>query len=63
MRVKLSELETLHSCLERAVVTQKKLAETLQFFARQFEDERKIMAEAQSAVGMLIAQGKATGGR
>jgi len=58
VRVKVPELEALHACLSRSEHSQVKLCEQLTFFARQFEDERKITKEAKDAVSVLINKGK-----
>ena len=58
VRVKVPELEALHACLARSELSQVKLCENLTFFARQFEDERKITKEAKDAVSVLINKGK-----
>ena len=58
VRVQVPELEALHACLARSELSQVKLCEQLTFFARQFEDERKITKEAKDAVSVLISKGK-----
>ena len=59
VRVQLEELEVLQTCLERSSQSQKRVIDALTFFTRQFEDERKIIDEAKSAVSTLIIKSKA----
>ena len=58
VKVRVQELEALHACLQRSETSQQKLVESLTFFSRQFEDERKITKEAKDAVQQLIMKGK-----
>ena len=58
VRLQLSELEVLSGCLQRAIDSQKRLCEQLTFFSRQFEDEKKILLEANVAVSSMIIKGR-----
>ena len=62
MKVSLSELETLHVCLKRCGESQKRLAGSLKYFCRQFEDEQVITEEAKNAVMQLIIRGRMAAG-
>ena len=57
VKVQVSELETLWSCLDRSLESQKRLCDSMTFFTRQFEDEKKILVEARQAVRELIIKG------
>ncbi len=58
VKARVQELEALHACLQRSETSQQKLVESLTFFSRQFEDERKITKEAKDAAQQLIMKGK-----
>ena len=53
-KVSVDELKTLESCLGRAIDSQKRTIESLNFFSRMIEDERKIFTEAKNVITDLI---------
>ena len=52
--VNMADLVALEGCLERAECSQKLLGDAMDFYARQCEDERKIMLEAKAKVTELV---------
>ena len=63
VRVAIEELQALADCLQRAADTQKRTIDSLQHYARQMEDERKVFVEARDVIGrmMITAQLQITG--
>ena len=57
VKVPLDELETLYACLNGCGESQRRMCESMTFFARQVEDEKKITEEANTAVMTLIIRG------
>ena len=53
-RVQLKELKQLEACIGRAIDAQKRTIDSLNFFTRQMEDERKILTEARNVINELI---------
>ena len=54
VRVQLDELQTLEGCLGRAVESQKRTIESLNFFSRMIQDERHVFTEARNVIQELI---------
>ena len=54
VKVSVAELKTLEACLGRVADTQQRAVESLTFFARQIEDERKVVKEARGVICDLI---------
>ena len=50
VRVQLKELETLEACLGRAIESQKRTIESLNFFSRMLQDERQVFTEAKTVI-------------
>ena len=63
IKISLNDMKMLAKCLDRCVDSQRKLAASLTFFSRQFEDERKIMDEAKQAIDLLVARSIVLAGR
>ena len=56
VRVNIVESQTLADCLQRATDTQKRTIDSMNFYARQMEDERKVFTEARDVIGRIIAR-------
>ena len=54
----MTDLETLQHCLGRASESHKRLIDTLGYFGRQFEDEKKVISEASIVVQTFVATSK-----
>ena len=54
VRVPIAELQTLADCLQRAADTQKRTIDSMNFYARQMEDERKVFTEARDVANQII---------
>ena len=58
--VSTADLMALEGCLDRAAGSQKRLCDTMTFFARQCEDERKIILEAKTHIAELVLRSRFT---
>ena len=58
VRVQLKELETLEACLGRAIESQKRTIESLNFFSRMIQDERQVFTEAKTVIAEVIFKEK-----
>ena len=54
VRINVGELKSLSSALGRCQDSQKRCIESLQFFTRQMEDERKVLQEAQHVIDTMV---------
>ena len=54
VKIQLEELQTLESCLIRAMDSQKRTIDTLNFFRRMIDDERNVFTEARNVLRDLI---------
>ena len=50
----IDELQTLEACLGRAIDSQKRTTESLNFFSRMIQDERHVFTEARNVLNELI---------
>jgi len=53
-KVDLADLKTLEGCLGRAIDSQKRTIDSLNFFSRMIEDERKVFTEAKNVITDLV---------
>ena len=58
VRVQLDELQTLEGCLGRAIDSQKRIIESLNFFSRMIQDEKHVFTEARKVLNELIFKAK-----
>ena len=58
VRAQLDELQTLEACLGRAIESQKRTIESLNFFSRMIQDERAVFTEARNVIAELIFKAK-----
>ena len=56
--VSTADLMALEGCLDRAASSQKRLCDTMTFYARQCEDERKIILEAKTHIAELVLRSR-----
>ena len=54
VEVSTDELKTLGECLARAMDSQKRTIDALNFFSRQIDEERKVFSEARDAIELLV---------
>ena len=54
VKVSTAELQTLGECLARAMDSQKRTIDALNFFSGQIDDERKVFSEARGAIELLV---------
>ena len=58
VRIQLDELECLEDCLGRAIESQKRTIESLNFFSRMIQDERRVFTEAKNVIAEVIFREK-----
>ena len=58
VRIQLDELECLEDCLGRAIESQKRTIESLNFFSRMIQDERRVFTEAKNVIAEVIFKAK-----
>ena len=58
VRIQLDELECLEACLGRAIESQKRTIESLNFFSRMIQDERRVFTEAKNVIAEVIFKEK-----
>ena len=58
VRVQLDELQTLEACLGRAIESQKRTIESLNFFSGMIQDERQVFTEAKTVIAEVIFKEK-----
>ena len=54
VKVQLDELQTLEACLGRAIDSQKRTIESLNFFSRMIQDEKHVFTEAKNVIAEVI---------
>ena len=55
MRVSIDDMKTLFLCVDRCITSQTRMTKSLEFFKRQFEDEKQVMQEARNQFNAVLA--------
>ena len=55
VKVSIEEMQSLEACLSRSIDSQKRIIESLEFYTRQINDERKVFVEARDVIHSMIA--------